>query len=189
MTVMSADPAPILLLGDPVLRRRAQPVGDPSAPPHPQVRAALHGTLADFRARHGFGRGLAAPQIGHSLRMVALQLDGERHTLHDPEITWRSAETFTLWDDCLSFPWLLVRVERASSISVRFVTEDGRTEHWQGLPRDLSELLQHEIDHLDGVLTLDRAVPADRTAPDHRDAVISRAAFDRDRDRFLRQVG
>jgi peptide deformylase len=63
-----------------------------------------------------------------------------------------------MWDDCMSFPSLLVRVERHESISIRYVNDAGATVEWESLGREESELLQHEIDHLDGVLAIDRAV-------------------------------
>jgi len=154
--------------------------------------ARLQATLAAFRAAHGFGRAIAAPQIGVPRRMVAMDLgvqpypDGGRGPLLllDPELTWTSDETFTLWDDCMSFPWLLVRVRRHASVSLRFRDGEGRERRWENLPRALSELLQHELDHLDGVLALDRAEPAAPGA----DAIIGRGAFGADPARYRAQV-
>src|SRR4029078_11477775 len=154
--------------------------------------ARLQATLAAFRATRGFGRAIAAPQIGVLRRMVARDFgsadypDGGRGPLLllDPELTWQSAETFTLWGDCMSFPWLLVRVRRHASVSLRFRDGAGAERRWERVPRALAELLQHELDHLDGVLALDRVEPA---APGV-DAVIARSAFDADHARFRAQV-
>lgn len=78
---------------------------------------------------------------------------GERpFCIANPEIVWRSEERFTLWDDCMSFPFLLVRLSRHVSISVRYTDEEGVERSWEKLDRPESELLQHEIDHLDGVV-------------------------------------
>lgn len=146
----------ILRLGDPRLRAVARPV-DLEAPGFADALARLHRALADFRAAHGFGRAIAAPQLGLDLRLVAMDLGDGPRTLVDPEIVWTSAETFTLWDDCMCFPELLVRVRRHRSISVRHRDEHGREHLREHLSLAESELLQHELDHLDGVLAVDRA--------------------------------
>ena len=76
--------------------------------------------------------------------------------LVNPEIIWASDALMELWDDCFSFPNLMVRVSRAVEVRVEYLDERGmkRTVHAEG---DLSELLQHEIDHLDGILAVERA--------------------------------
>ncbi len=75
----------------------------------------------------------------------------------NPELEWRSDETFRLWDDCFSFPDLLVWLERAKSVVVRYAEEHGEARKIEASGA-LSELLQHELDHLDGVLAVDRAI-------------------------------
>jgi len=133
----------------------------------------LQDTLVDFRTRHGFGRGIAAPQIGASLRVIALHLGAVPLALINPRIVWRSEELFQVWDDCLSIPESIVRVERHRSISVAYQDELGRERLWRELPPDLSELLQHEIDHLDGVLMTERAVAGEsvRSISEHASLV------------------
>ena len=118
----------------------------------------LADTLAYWRANTGYGRGIAAPQIGAGVRVIFLQLPGaEPWPLVNPEIIWRSEEKIVVWDACLSFLSIFMQVERHKEILVRY--QDLRGE-WQevraGEERDLSELLQHEIDHLDGILAVDR---------------------------------
>jgi peptide deformylase len=73
----------------------------------------------------------------------------------NPVFTAKSQERFRLWDDCFSFPGLLVYLERHQSVGLRFQDEEGVTRE---LTADsaLSELLQHEMDHLDGILAIDR---------------------------------
>lgn len=197
-TRSAIEAVPVLELGHPALRATCAPVGplDALAANERAELASdagrLQATLAAFRAAHGFGRAIAAPQIGVLRRMVAMDIreadypDGGRGPLllYDPELTWQSPETFTLWDDCMSFPWLLVRVRRHISVSLRFRDGAGAERRWERVPRALAELLQHELDHLAGVLALDRAEPA---APGV-DAVIARGAFDADRARFRAQV-
>ena len=85
-----------------------------------------------------------------------------------------------MWDDCMSFPWIMVRLRRHRSISLQYVDEDGRTREWRQLEQSISELLQHEIDHLDGILAIDRALD--------RESIISREVYERDFAQFARQV-
>ena len=85
-----------------------------------------------------------------------------------------------MWDDCMSFPWLMVRLRRHRSISLRYTDEDGQTREWLEVDQSTSELLQHEIDHLNGILAIDRALD--------RDSIISREIYEADRAAFARQV-
>ncbi len=94
----------------------------------------------------------------------------------NPVISWRSDETFTMWDDCMSFPDLLVRVERTKSLSLEYVDEHGKPKTWNELDQAAAELLQHEIDHLDGILAVDRALD--------REALVIKSVYERDRERF-----
>jgi peptide deformylase len=80
--------------------------------------------------------------------------------LVNPEILDVGEEDFHVWDDCFSFPNLMVRVQRAYRIKVRYHDLKGKP-HTVEVERDVAELLQHEIDHLDGVLAVDRAVGLD----------------------------
>jgi peptide deformylase len=125
--------------------------------------------LADFRARHGFGRGIAAPQIGMSRQIVFINLDYQG-ALINPRIIQRSRKTFTLWDDCFSFPDILVKVERHYSVSVSFQDEAGTRKKLRASGA-FAELLQHEIDHLHGILAIDRAVDSKH--------IILRSEFDK----------
>src|SRR5262249_25411898 len=106
---------------------------------------------------------------GIGQRFIAMNLGEGPFLAINPEITWQSPETFTMWDDCMSFPFLLVRVRRSDRISVRFTGERGEEVRWERLDRARSELFQHEIDHLDGILATDRA--------EGPDALLSRALF------------
>ncbi len=80
-------------------------------------------------------------------------------------MTWQSGEWFEVWDDCLSVPDILVRVRRRTSVTVRFRDLDGREHTWDRVAPDIAELVQHEIDHLDGVLMTARAYGADAIRP------------------------
>jgi peptide deformylase len=164
------SPAKVLLLGDPGLRKVCRAVDDVNDARFIGERERLHATLDAFRAEHGFGRAISAPQIGVDLRFIAVNLGDRPFTMINPEITWCSPETFTMWDDCMSFPFLLVRVRRHRAISVRFLDREGNVEAMDKLDQATSELLQHEIDHLNGVLAVDHALDTD--------AIVSREVYE-----------
>jgi len=150
----------VLQLGDPGLREVAKKVNDPAAPEIRALVEDLSDTLAYWRKTTGYGRGIAAPQISSNSRVIFLKLPGEEPwPLVNPEITWRSAEKIVVWDACLSFLSIFMQVERHRDIKVRY--QDLRAE-WREVcateERNLSELLQHEIDHLDGILAVDRII-------------------------------
>jgi len=149
---------PILQLGDPQLREVALPVEDPSTPEAAALVQNLADTLAHWRSTTGYGRGIAAPQLGVLQRVIFLQLLGEQPwPLVNPEIIERSDEKIIVWDACLSFLSIFMQVERHREIAVRYQDLAGeRHEIRAGDDRNLSELLQHEIDHLDGILAIDR---------------------------------
>jgi peptide deformylase len=151
---------PILQLGDPRLREIALPVGDPSAPEIAALVNDLANTLGYWRATTGYGRGIAAPQLGVRLRVIFLQLPAEKPwPLVNPEIIERSEERIVVWDACLSFLSIFMQVERHREITVRYQDMNGENhELAAGDDRNLSELLQHEIDHLDGILAVDRII-------------------------------
>ena len=175
-----AQPARVLLLGDPGLRKKCRPVDDVSNADFQYDRDRLHATLEAFRAEHGFGRAISAPQIGVAFRFIAVNLGDGPFTMINPEITWVSPETFTMWDDCMSFPFLLVRVRRHSAISVRYLGDEGSIRVMDNLDQATSELLQHEIDHLDGILAVDHALDVD--------ALVSREVFEENPDWFADKV-
>ena len=148
----------VLQLGDPRLRGIAAPVANPRAPEIAALVTDLADTLAHWRAGTGYGRGIAAPQIGVAQRVIFLQLPGaEPWPLINPEIAERSAEKIVVWDACLSFLSIFMQVERHREIKVRYQDCQGEWGEIQaGAEKNLAELLQHEIDHLDGILAVDR---------------------------------
>jgi peptide deformylase len=149
----------ILQLGNPALWQVTQCVEDILSAETESVIRDLSDTLAGFREATGFGRGIAAPQIGVLSRVIFIRMQptGFCSPLINPEIVWKSDARMELWDDCFSFPDLMVRVSRAAAIRVEYKDERGAARRIEA-EGDLSELLQHEIDHLDGILAVDRAV-------------------------------
>ncbi len=146
---------PVEILGSPVLRVSCHEVGFPLSGGALDAIDHLRTALSICRADLGFGRGIAAPQVGSPLRIVHTHLDRPR-TLINPKIVGNSEEKFRLWDDCLSLPDLLTWVERFETIEVEYLDPEGCLHRWIA-EGDPAELLQHEIDHLDGILMIDRA--------------------------------
>jgi peptide deformylase len=151
---------PVLQLGDPLLRQKCARVLDATEPEIAELVRDLADTLAHWRAKTGYGRGIAAPQIGVLKRVIFLKLPGvEPWPLVNPKIVHASEEKMVVWDACLSFLSIFMQVERCRQIRVRYQTLTGETYEFDaGDERDLAELLQHEIDHLDGILAIDRVV-------------------------------
>lgn len=146
----------VLLMGNPLLRGSSEQVQEFGGADLRHLVEDLRDTLADFRKRRGFGRAIAAPQIGVRRRVVYVNT-GRPMVLCNPVIVRRSRKRMLLWDDCFSLPDLVVKVRRHLSIGLRYRDENGkpRTLTAEG---GLSELLQHELDHLDGILAVDRAI-------------------------------
>jgi peptide deformylase len=145
----------ILQLGDPLLRTVSAPVS--AASEAVPVFEDLRDTLHEFRRTHGFGRGISAVQIGEPSRLIYIEFEGAAYAIRNPEYEFQSDAKFRLWDDCFSFPGLLVYLERSRSVRVRYADPEGKVRRVEA-EGALSELLQHEIDHLDGILAVDRAL-------------------------------
>jgi peptide deformylase len=152
----------LLQLGDPFLREKSLPVADPTSQEIQDLVNDLADTLAHWRSTTGYGRGIAAPQLGVLQRVIFLKLPGvEPWPLINPEIVEWSEEKIIVWDACLSFLSIFMQVERHRNIKVRYQSLFGETLEFEaGDERNLSELLQHEIDHLDGILAIDRVFDA-----------------------------
>ncbi len=146
----------ILFLGNPELWRPSSPVVNVHTRETRELISDLAATLDNFREQNGFGRGIAAPQIGVQRRVIFINA-GESFPLINPTITRASRETMELWDDCFSIPNLMIRVRRHAQVDVSYTDERGEQRVMKASGA-LSELLQHEIDHLDGVLATDRAI-------------------------------
>lgn len=147
---------PILLLGNPALYEIAQPVTQQECTTLPPIIADMHEAMMNFRSQYHRGRAIAAPQIGYSKRILYMHID-KPVVFINPVFTFKSPEMMTLWDDCMSFPDLLVKVHRHMAVTIVFKDLEWLDHTWE-LTGDLSELLQHEYDHLDGILATQRAI-------------------------------
>ncbi len=143
-----------VLLGDPRLREKSEyVVVDRKLP---QMLEDLKDTLTEHQRAYKMGRGLAAPQIGYNKRIVYIQTPDFTSYLINPEIVWRSPEMFDVWDSCFSMEAkFFVKIPRNRSIKVKY-TDEFQEFHNDTFSDDMSELLQHEIDHLDGIMCSDR---------------------------------
>ena len=144
-------------LGDPVLKSRATPVDRFDDALRAQV-ARMGGLMVD-----SLGVGLAAPQLGISQRVLVYRVgpDAPVIELVNPELEWSGDELETMEEGCLSIPTVTVDVERPVHVRVRACDQSGseRLVEASGLE---ARVIQHEIDHLDGVLILDRTSKEER---------------------------
>ena len=142
--------------GDPALRRRAAPVGE--------VTPEIHRIVADMveTMYDEVGIGLAAPQVGIPLRLIVVSDEATREprALVDPVLVEQSGQ-ITAEEGCLSIPGVFAPVTRAASVRVEARTLDGQTTTLEGRGL-LARVLQHEMDHLDGVLFIDHLDPVTR---------------------------
>ena len=146
----------LLLLGDPRLYETCEPVKKEELPLVEGWVQDLDNVMREIRAKYNFGRAIAAPQLGIMKRLIYMNIN-KPVVFINPEFVYLSDEMFEVWDDCMSFPNLLVKVKRHKEATLKYLDEQ-----WQPQERDLSdslsELLQHEYDHLNGVLCTMRAI-------------------------------
>jgi peptide deformylase len=139
------------LCGDPLLRKRSRPV---RVPVSKRVRALIN-DMFDTMQEEG-GVGLAAPQVGQSIRLFVVHIPKEEKkiALINPRIVERSEELSPFVEGCLSVPGLEAEIVRPKRVTVRGLTPEGK---WVEITDDglLARAMQHEIDHLDGILFFD----------------------------------
>lgn len=148
----------IILLGDPRLYNVCDPIQQSELPILPPIVEDMAKVILEFRAKYGAGRAIAAPQLGIMKRLIVMNID-KPIAIINPELFDKSEEMMELWDDCMSFPNLLVRLMRHQRCKMRFRDLTWQEQVWE-LEGDLSELMQHEYDHLNGVLATMRAMDA-----------------------------
>ncbi|AVQ26672.1 peptide deformylase [Fusobacterium ulcerans] len=146
----------ILLLGNEELYQISEPVKPDEIETLKSVVQDLHDTLMDFREKYHAGRAIAAPQIGVKKRLLYMFID-KPVVFINPVLEFPDNEMMEVLDDCMSFPNLLVKVMRHKRCRIKYLDMDWK-EQVMSLEGDLSELLQHEFDHLDGILATMRAI-------------------------------
>jgi peptide deformylase len=144
--------AHVVKFGDPVLKSKASPVRDFG----PGLRAEVERMIGIMR--DGMGVGLAATQLGVLRRLLVFQAgpDSEPTALVNPEIEWLSDEVVVAEEGCLSLPRVSMDVERPLHVRIGGRDVEGAEIRIEASGLE-ARVLQHEIDHLDGVLILDRA--------------------------------
>ncbi|MGL4981598.1 MAG: peptide deformylase [Treponemataceae bacterium] len=143
----------VIRLGDDVLRKKAQPVQEVTD----EIRLQIDKMFDLMKQEDGIG--LAAPQAGISLRFfIVLINDGVKRVFINPQIIATSYETEFFEEGCLSVPQIYGEVERPSKITIQALNEKGKpfTLEASGI---LARVIQHEYDHLDGVIFIDRVSP------------------------------
>jgi peptide deformylase len=148
--------ADLLLLGDPLLYETCKPVLKTELPLVKGWVIDMDNVMKEIRLKYNFGRAIAAPQLGIMKRLIYMNID-KPVVFINPELTDLSEDMFELWDDCMSFPNLLVRVKRHRSLTIKYLDESWEPQAWK-MEDALSELLQHEYDHLNGILCTMRAI-------------------------------
>jgi len=144
----------ILLVGNPLLREKSEYVTLFGSELQPALED-LRDTLTRYQEINGSGVGIAAPQLGYLKRVVRIQTPDCTSFLVNPEIVWRSDEIFDVWDTCFSFKEeFFVKIRRHRKIRVEYQDEKGQR-HVKEFADGMSELLQHELDHLDGIMCSD----------------------------------
>lgn len=145
---------PIRIIPDPVLRKKAQPVGAIDK----RVAQFMEDMLESMYKGHGIG--LAANQVGALERVITVDVSEERDgskalLMANPKIIWRDPEeTFTWREGCLSIPEQFAEVTRPKRIRLTYLDQRGKEQELEAEDL-LSQCIQHEIDHLDGVLFID----------------------------------
>ena len=146
----------IILLGNEELYQISEPLKKDEIENIKSIVQNLHDTLLDFREKYHAGRAIAAPQIGIKKRLLYMFID-KPVIFINPVLEFPDDEMMEVLDDCMSFPNLLVKVKRYKRCRIKYLDMDWK-EQEMSLEGDLAELLQHEYDHLDGILATMRAI-------------------------------
>ncbi len=146
----------LLLLGDDRLYQRSEDVQIEEKELIVNWVGDLDNVMNEIRSKYNFGRGIAAPQLGIMKRLIYVNID-RPWIIVNPTFSYKSEEMFEVWDDCMCFPQLFVKVLRHKEIEMQYLDEN-LTPQSIMLKDDLAELLQHEYDHLDGILCTMRTI-------------------------------
>ncbi|MGF1714794.1 peptide deformylase [Photobacterium chitinilyticum] len=154
-------PLEIIQLGNPILRQLAAPLTPSQFKAYAPFFVALEKKMLDHS-----GVGIAAPQVNKSVRaFIVASSPNPRYPnaphmeptlMLNPELTWSSKETEKDWEGCLSIPGMRAKVSRHKQIEVRYTTLEGH-EIKATMEGFIARIFQHELDHLNGIVFLDRA--------------------------------
>lgn len=142
----------IITYPDPILEKKSKKIKDPL---DPKIQKLIKDMIKAMRENSGVG--LAAPQVGKSLRLCVIEKDNESYVLINPKITSKSKDCEINEEGCLSFPGKFLPIKRHTKVKVRYLNEKGERCKIKadGL---LSRALQHEVDHLNGELFINKKI-------------------------------
>lgn len=146
----------VILLGDPRLHQSCDPLEKEEVEASISKIELMSEIVLAFQEKYAAGRAIAAPQIGWMKRVVVYNVE-KKTVMINPVLNNLSKEMIEIWDDCMSFPDLLVKIKRHKYCTIQYLDLDWNLQSID-LKDDLSELFQHECDHLDGRLAIDRAI-------------------------------
>lgn len=164
-----AEQLKIVTIGDPILRKKAKTVKRVND----SIRELLDSMVMTMRRAHGVG--LAAPQVGVSKRVVVVETEEGLFELINPEIV-RAEGSDVATEGCLSIPGKVGEVERYSKVCVSGLDRDGKRV-WLDADGLLARAIQHEVDHLDGILFLDRATNVQEVVQEAKEERFLRVVF------------
>ena len=150
----------ILLLGDPRLKTVSEPIKDFTNELYLIHKAKLLRTFESTKPKYPHCKALSAPQIGINKRMTAITISKKDFILINPEVIKKNDEKTEIWEECMSFPDIVVKIQRYKSIKLRYYDAKGNVNEWDNIEKPYSSIIQHEIDHLNGILAIDRAADA-----------------------------
>jgi peptide deformylase len=145
-------------VGDPILRTHSQTVTteDFDSGKVAQTIANMQDILNGIKAiSDENGNALSAPQVGVSIRLIVLRIDGKFVNIINPRIIERSESTFMFEEECFSFYNMRAKVKRYQSVVLSYIDEN-QSEQQVSMQGEFSGLVQHEIDHLNGIFFLDK---------------------------------
>jgi peptide deformylase len=163
---------PIIVVGHPVLRQKARRVSQLDRP----IQKLIDDMIETMQQAPGVG--LAAPQVGVPLRLAVIEVDDKITVIVNPEIIKSTGEV-ELDEGCLSVPGFWGRLTRAERVSVKALDRNGKEQRIRDAEGLFAQALQHEIDHLDGHLYIDRMPSLDslqRSEPLRKREADARAA-------------
>jgi len=144
----------VLKMGNPILRKKSEEIKEFDKDLE-EIVEDLKDTLIKLQQEKKTGRALAAPQIDYLKKVVYANLPDEEIIMVNPEITWKSSEMFYVWDSCFSMDIaFFVKILRHKKIRVNYTTPEGENIERE-FTDNMSELFQHEIDHLYGIMATD----------------------------------
>ena len=153
---MNLNLADILQLGDPLLYRKCTPVKFEEINQLMPTAFAMADLVKKFKTKYGAGRAISAPQVGLLKQLIVMNID-QPIFIFNPKLENLIHEMIDIWDDCMSFPMLFVKLRRHKTCTLHFKDKNWKNCSWY-LENDLSELIQHECDHLEGIIATQRAI-------------------------------